>query len=110
MVDRGEPYRPGEFYRSRLSLINEKLTTARKRLTRLALLRLAIFIVTITLAVLATRWSVTAVVIILIAGIFAFILSIISYISLQRRISKLENLANINENELKALAGDFSIF
>jgi len=79
-------------------------------MTKLALLRLVIFVATLVLIGAATRWSATALILIAAAGFSAFIITVITYVSMQRRVRKDESLLSINVNELKALEGDYAVF
>jgi hypothetical protein len=110
LVNSGQRHDPAEIYISRLSQVTVKIQATRKRMKRLAFLRLIIFLATFIMVVVATRWNMTAIFIILLAGISAFIFTVIRYLALQRQNRKDENLADINENELKALQGNFSMF
>ena len=82
----------------------------RKRLKWMALFRLLVFLLTIIMTVIATRWGITAVVIFISAGISMFLLTLVRYLNMQRQLQHEENLAGINDKELKALAGDYSMF
>jgi hypothetical protein len=91
-------------------LFTVRIQATRKKLRQLAFLRLGIFLATVILVAVATRWNLTAIIIILITGIILFLLSVIRYLSLQTGLRKDESLAEINSNELKSLAGDFHMF
>ncbi len=106
----GSKYDPAESYSSRLTNYRERIKVTRNRLKRLAFFRLLIFLLTFIMTVVATRWNMTAIIAIIISGITAFLLSVMHYLKLQRELKKDENLAAINENELKSLGGDFSMF
>jgi hypothetical protein len=79
-------------------------------MTQLAFLRLAIFVATLVLTGAATRWGATALILIAAAGFSAFIITVIAYVAMQRRVRKDESLVHINENEIRALQGDYSMF
>jgi ABC-type multidrug transport system fused ATPase/permease subunit len=101
---------PAGYYNERLGHFNQQIEITRKRLKWLALSRLAIFILTIILVIIATRWSISAIVAILAISLVVFILVVIQYLKLQKIQRKNENLAGINENELKALDGQYDMF
>jgi len=101
---------PADFYTARLSHFTAKINATRKRLKRLAFLRLLIFVSTIILVVIATRWNMTVIIAIALAGVTAFLLTLIRYLSLQRQLRKDESLAHINSNELMSLQGNYSMF
>jgi hypothetical protein len=101
---------PAEYYISRLSYFTTRIHATRKRLKLLAFFRLLIFLSTIILIVVATRWNMTAMIVIALAGVTSFLFTLMRYLSLQRQLRKDENLAAINENELKSLRGNFSMF
>jgi hypothetical protein len=82
----------------------------RSRLKKLSLLRLGIFLTTLVCIYLATRWSVFAVVLVAVAGIAAFLITVIRYVHIQRLLKYYETLATINHNELEALKGNCSMF
>jgi len=101
---------PHEFYQHRLEHFTRLAREVQARLKRLSLLRLGIFLGTLVLVYVAVRWGVYAVVLVALAGSAAFLFTVIRYIHLQRLFHSYENLATINNNEIKALKGDCSAF
>lgn len=77
---------------------------------RLAIIRVGLFLATIILFYFATGWGIAAVAIVIVAGIAVFLFTVRQYLSLQKQLRHDENLVAINNNELKTLAGDFSMF
>ncbi len=101
---------PAGYYSNRIAHFEAQAGKLRKRLKILAFLRLMIFLVTVILAFVATRWDMTAIVIISVTGLAAFLFTVVRYISLQRLLRRDETMISINTNELKSLAGDHSMF
>jgi hypothetical protein len=101
---------PAQYYSGRLSHFEAKIGITRRRLKWMAFLRLMIFLATVVLVAVATRWNLTIISIIIITGLAAFLFTVIRYIVLQRKLRKDETMVSINQNELKSLAGDFSMF
>jgi uncharacterized membrane protein YqhA len=101
---------PNEFYQDRLEHFTRQARAIQSKLKRLSFLRLGIFLATLVLVYFAVRWGVYAVVLVAVAGLAAFLFTVIRYIHLQRLFQSYENLATINNRELKALKGDFSVF
>lgn len=101
---------PSGFYTSRLDHFTRRARSTQARLKRLSLLRLAIFLLTLTLTYIATHWGVYAVVLTLFAGAAAFLSTVLHYTHLQRLLKYFENLATINHNELEAIRGNSSLF
>lgn len=101
---------PEKYYTERLSHFSAKIHSTRKRLKMLAFLRMAVFLVTVIMVVIATRWGMTSVIISAITGLSIFIVILIRYLNIQRQLRKDENLADINENEMKALRGKYPMF
>jgi hypothetical protein len=99
-----------KFYRSRLEYFTKAVRATQIRLKRRALLRVGIFVATIILVYIATRWGFYAMGIIATAGTIAFLFTVRRYILLQQTLLHQENLAAINDNELSALKGDYSMF
>ena len=97
-------------YTARLENFNSQADRARIRITRLAFLRLFIFLATLILTYFATVWGAAAVALVLVSGISFFLLTVKRFIWLQRHRKHCEILAAINENELKALSGDYTTF
>jgi hypothetical protein len=101
---------PADFYIARLSQFKAKINETRKRLKWLAFVRLLIFLVTVVLVIIATRWSMAAIIVIILCSLTVFLLTVFRYLSLQRQLRRDENLADINEKELKALDGHYELF
>jgi hypothetical protein len=101
---------PNEFYQHRLEYFTQLAKAVQARLKRLSFLRLGIFLLTLVIVYLSVRWGVYAVVLVAVAGLTAFLFTVIRYIHLQRLFQSYENLATINNLELKALKGNFSVF
>ncbi len=101
---------PEAFYTSRLAHFTGRVNRAQLLLRRLAFLRMGIFLATIILVYFATVWGFMIIGIIALTGIAAFLFTVIKYLDLQRKMRHDESLAAINSNELKALAGDYSMF
>lgn len=104
------PVNPADYYRSQFSFYTGRVREMKKRLRWMAFFRLAVFLATIIMAVVATRWGLTAVVIFISAGISVFLATLVRYLRMQRQLMKDENLVEINQKELKALEGDYSMF
>jgi len=105
-----DPKSPAGYYTSRLEHFTGRVRIAQARLKRLAFLRLGIFLATIILVFIATRWNMYVIGIIALSGITAFLFTLRNYINLQQALRHDESHAAINSNELKALAGDSSMF
>jgi hypothetical protein len=101
---------PEEFYRIRLEHYTKQVKDTQSRLKRLALLRFGIFLATLILIFIATRWNFYVMGIIALTGTITFLLTINHYLSLQKSLKHDESLAAINGNELLALKGDYSMF
>jgi len=101
---------PASFYSARLEHFTNKVRAAQLSLKRLAFLRLGIFLAAIILIYIATRWGLTAIAIIAVTGIIAFLFTVRHYLMLQHSLRHDESMATINTNELKALNGDYSMF
>ena len=101
---------PAKYYLARLSHFSGKIQATRKRLKRLALIRLLIFLATFILVIVATRWNMTAIIIIVLSGIIVFLITVLHYLSLQQQLRQDENLADINEKELNTLKGQYEMF
>lgn len=101
---------PSDFYRSRLEHFTRLGKEAQSKLKRLSLLRLAIFLVTLVLVYFSVGWGAYAVVLVAVAGLAAFVFTLIRYVHLQRLFQAYESLATLNNNELRALKGDCSAF
>jgi hypothetical protein len=105
-----DPQNPAAYYTSRLEHFTRRVGEAQARLKRLALLRLCIFLVTLIMIFIATRWNIYVIAIIALTGITAFLFTLRHYLNLQQILHHDESHAAINSNELKALAGDYSMF
>lgn len=101
---------PEDFYTSRLAQYTHKVRAAKTRLQRLAFIRMGIFLLTIILVSIATRWGYYAMGIIALMGTSAFLFTVWRYLHIQQGLRHDESLVAINGNELKALAGDCSVF
>jgi ABC-type multidrug transport system fused ATPase/permease subunit len=101
---------PSQYYSSRLEQFTRLVKTTREKLKRMSLLRLGIFLTTLVFIYLATRWSVFAVILVVVIGVVMFLITVIQYIHLQRLLKYYETLATINYHELEALKGNCSMF
>ena len=101
---------PSVYYYNRLEYFTKAIRATQIRLKRLAFLRVGIFVATIILVYIATRWGFYAIGTIATAGIIAFLFTVRRYVLLQQTLLHEENLAAINDNELSALKGDYSMF
>jgi hypothetical protein len=101
---------PADYYVRRLSGFAVIIHNAKKKLQGLAFLRLFVFLATLVMVVMATRWGWPVLVTVAISGLLIFLLIVIRYHSLQRKLRYDESLADINENELKSLRGNYSMF
>jgi hypothetical protein len=101
---------PETFYKARFEYFTKQVKDTQGRLKRLALLRFAIFLATIILILISTRWNFYILGSIALTGTIIFLLTINQYLSLQQRLKHDESLATINGNELSALKGDYSMF
>jgi hypothetical protein len=101
---------PEEFYSGRLEHFTKRVKDTQARLKRLALLRFGIFILTLILIFISTRWNFYIMGIIALTGTTIFLLTINQYLSLQHSLKHDQSLATINRNEMDALAGDYSMF
>ena len=101
---------PAEYYSARISHFETEIGETRRRLKWMAFLRLMIFLATVILVAVATRWNMTVIAIISMTGLAAFLFTVVRYVVLQRKLRKDETMVSINKNELKSLQGDFSMF
>jgi hypothetical protein len=101
---------PEDFYSARLDHFTKRVRETQLRLKRLAFLRFGIFLATLILIFISTRWNFYIMGIIAFTGTITFLLTINQYLSLQQSLNHDENMATINANELKALDGDYSMF
>jgi hypothetical protein len=101
---------PEKYYSERLEYFSKRVKDSQARLKRLALLRFGIFLVTIIMIFISTRWNFYVMGIIGLTGTITFLLTINHYLSLQESLQHDESLADINSKELQALAGDYSMF
>jgi hypothetical protein len=76
----------------------------------MALLRFGIFLATLILIFISTRWNFYIMGIIAMTGTISFLLTINHYLYLQKSLQHDESLTDINNKELQALAGDYSMF
>lgn len=101
---------PSAFYFKRLEHFTGRVLAAQLRLKRLAFLRVGIFLVTMILIFISTRWNFYILGMIAFIGTITFLLTINRYLLLQRMLKHDESMAAINANELKTLDGDYSMF
>ena len=101
---------PEEYYSTRLGIFLSRVNSARARLKKLALIRLGIFLLTIILIYFMIPRGVGAIIPVALVGIMAFLFAFKRYVKVQEMLRHDENMAEINRNELNALAGDFSRF
>lgn len=102
--------KPQQEYNNRLEYIRSIKEKLSEQHRWLALARLGIFLLTLVLIYFAVNWGYTALSIILVSGIAVFLFVVRQHLKMGSRISHLENLKNINEDELKALDHDFGHF
>ena len=100
---------PEEFYTRNKESYTQEFLKVKKKLRTMSLLRLVVFIATITIVYFSFNIpyfpAVTAVL-----GAAAFLFLISRYTDIQYQKNRLEALININDLELKALNGDISSF
>jgi len=72
---------PVEFYTSRLEYYTSKVQAVKGRLKQLAILRLGIFLATLIMIFIGTRWGFLAIGMIALAGFTGFILTLIRYLA-----------------------------
>jgi hypothetical protein len=105
-----DPVNPAQYYQERLDHFTTKVQAARKRLKKLAFLRLFVFLAAVILVVVVSRWGWYIVIITAVCGLALFLFTLLRYLSIQKLLRNEENLASINQNELNTLKGDFSVF
>ncbi len=102
--------KPQQEYNNRLEYIRSIKEKLSKQYRWLALARLGIFLLTLVLIYFAVNWGYTALSIILVSGIAVFLFVVRQHLKMGSRISHLEKIKKINEDELKALDHDFGHF
>ncbi len=75
---------PQGFYSARLEHFTKRVKDSQSRLKRLALLRFGIFLATLILIFISTRWNFYVLGIIALTGTITFLLTINHYLSLQQ--------------------------
>jgi TM2 domain-containing membrane protein YozV len=101
---------PKETYTELLSDYQHKLQKATRRTARISALRVAIFLAGMVAIYVAAGISATAVIIVSVAFVVAFILIVLQHQRVHQQAEELQRLVTINGNELKALQGDYSGF
>lgn len=105
-----EKVSPEAIYSARLENFSKRVKDSQSRLKRLAFLRFGIFLATLILIFISTRWNFYVMGIIGLTGTITFLLTINQYLTLQQRLKHDQSLAEINRNEMDALSGDYSMF
>ena len=101
---------PEKFYSASLEQFTSRVRALQLRLKQLAFVRVGIFLAAIILIYIATRWGFTAIGIISLAGIIAFLFTVRQYLMLQQILQHDESMVTINSNELKTLGGNYAMF
>jgi len=100
---------PNQFYQQQINETLVKLTRVKRVALMVSLSRLAVFVLTVTIAYCA--WSSSLVLGITILVGFAFFLFLVSlYTNLKHQRTYFELLIQLNKNELEGLNGNFSAF
>lgn len=95
-------------YRQRLATFSEQIKTIKSRRSKIAWLRLIIFIATIYLITLTWYSSTAATIALFIAGLALFLRAISFDLDLKQKMQQLELLSRINERELRWLSGKYA--
>lgn len=98
-----------EFYKSKIELYTKRAKIFKSKILRFSLLRLGVFLLSV--AGVYFLWSSTLAVVGVVVGfLILFVFLVKKHSKLKNEHSKTKLLIKINEEELHALDGDFSIF